>query len=485
MAGFLKRLRTAWKLSRKHSAAAHLISVGQVGQPQWSSHDYEAFAKEGYQENDVGYLCVDEIGKAVASVPWKLFRTGRGDPVEIPLSEQLNNPGYILKLLQRPNPQWGGAAFLQGAIGYMLLDGNSFIEAVGPTMGGNEGKPLELWHKRPDRMKVIPGTRGVDGYEYRVGGGEPVTFRLDPKTNRSKILHLKLFNPLDDWRGMSPMQAAAKGFDLVNGYASWNKTMLDNGCRVGGVLEHPELLTDPQKDALEASIKAQFSGPNATREILIADGGVKFSRDGLSPREMDYNVGDESAMRKICRVHGVPSMLASIPGDNKYANMQEAREWFWLNTVVFYLAFLRDELNNWLCPAWGEGVALDFDLSNVAALSVRRDIAWKRAVEAKHLTVNQRLALTGHDAIEGGNITVIDGVVILEDGTVLVPAGLMPADIAAEGWEDSGTDADAEKRERTLFRRTLAADDVPEGDIKRFEKLVYPAKLGANGEARW
>ncbi len=50
------------------------------------------------------------------------------------------------------------------------------------------------------------------------------------------MLHLKLFNPLNDHYGMSPLEAAQRPVDTHNAAAAWNKAMLDNAARPSGAL---------------------------------------------------------------------------------------------------------------------------------------------------------------------------------------------------------------------------------------------------------
>ncbi len=50
------------------------------------------------------------------------------------------------------------------------------------------------------------------------------------------ILHLKLFHPVNDHYGMSPIEAAATAIDIHNAASSWNKALLDNSARPSGAL---------------------------------------------------------------------------------------------------------------------------------------------------------------------------------------------------------------------------------------------------------
>src|SRR5262249_15770270 len=127
----------------------------------------------------------------------------------------------LLDLIARPNPRQDGPAFLESIAAHLLLAGNAYVEAilVGESVRG-------LYALRPDRMKVVPGPDGwPQAFDYTVAGQ---TVRFDQGASLPPILHLTLFNPLDDYYGQSPLEAAAIAVDTHNAAAAWNKALLDN-----------------------------------------------------------------------------------------------------------------------------------------------------------------------------------------------------------------------------------------------------------------
>ena len=447
----------------KASAVAHLISFGHVGQPTWSDRNYANFAKEGYKENDVTYFCVNEIAKAVASVPWKLYRGKPGQTKQ----EITSHP--ILDLIERPNSENGKSSFFQWVTSFLIIAGNCYIHGRGPDGGDRAGEFDKMDTLRPDRMVIIPGEKGVAAYRYEVNG-QHKDFPVDPKTEQSDILHIKLFNPLNDWYGMSPIEAAAYGIDIYNEGNKWNKGLLENSARVGGKLKHPSTMGDVQYNRLKEQIDTKRKGgKNAGRPIILED-GIEWVNDTFSPKDMEFNQGEQSAARKICRATGVPAQMAGIPGENKYANMAEAHLHFWLNTVFSYLGLIRTEYNNWLTPRYtakkrqgGESIYLDYDISDVPALALRRDKNWERANTSSHLTINEKRALTGQKPIDGGD-------------TILVPATMIPLDLAVSGdfGDDDNTDAG-----KARFVQQLRSERYSVQETERLVKLAF----GGNGEA--
>ena len=101
---------------------------------------------------------------------------------------------------------------------------------------GLSGTLRELHVLRPDRMKVIPGPDGwPEAFEY-TAGGRSVRFEAEPVRGVRPILHVRLFHPVNDHYGMSPIEAAANAIDIHNAAGSWNKALLDNAARPSGAL---------------------------------------------------------------------------------------------------------------------------------------------------------------------------------------------------------------------------------------------------------
>ncbi|HYM98193.1 MAG TPA: phage portal protein, partial [Aestuariivirgaceae bacterium] len=104
---------------RKQSAAGPLIAIDSGRQPQWMARNIQAFAKEGFAGNAIGYRCVRMISEAAASVPWLLYERER---------EHIAHP--LLQLLARPNPVEDGQTWSESLYGHLLVTRNAYLEAV-------------------------------------------------------------------------------------------------------------------------------------------------------------------------------------------------------------------------------------------------------------------------------------------------------------------------------------------------------------------
>ncbi len=175
-------------------------------------------------------------------------------------------------------------------------------------------------------------------------------------------MHLTLFNPLDDHYGLGALEAAAVAIDTHNAAAAWNKALLDNAARPSGALVYagPDgaVLSDSQYERLKRELETTYQGSaNAGRPLLL-EGGLDWKAMSLSPKDMDFMEAKHTAAREIALAFGVPPMLLGIPGDNTYANYQEANRAFWRHTVLPLANRIASALAQWLGPAFGAGVTL-------------------------------------------------------------------------------------------------------------------------------
>jgi HK97 family phage portal protein len=366
--------------------------MGMPGQAVWMDRDYAQFAQEAYIKNVIAHRAMDMVSSAAASIKFKLNAIGpKGARREIKIHS-------VLDILKQPNPAQAMGDFLQALYHYRLISGNAFIQAIGPK----DMPPSELYLLRPDRMAVIAG-KGImpAGYRYTVGD-RSIDFPIDRISGRSRIAHLKNFHPLNDWYGLSPIEAAAYSIDQHNQSGAWNQALLQNGARPSGALvvrvdgQSGGALSEEQYNRVKHQIDEQFSGAaNAGRPILL-EGGLEWKEMSLTPKDMDFIEAKNSSARDIALAFGVPPQLLGIPGDNTYANLQEARLALWEQTIIPLVACTTDALNNWLVPMFNDKVELTPDTDGISALALRNQAIWDRVEKVTFLTDNEKRAAVGY-----------------------------------------------------------------------------------------
>jgi HK97 family phage portal protein len=386
------------RLAVKASAVGPLIARMMLGQPVWPGRDFEKLAREGYQQNPVVCACIALIAKAVADIPWCMYE-GRGAK-----AKEIEEHEFF-DLMQRPNPGQDRAAFLRAFISYYLLTGNAYAER---TEEKNLGR-MELYAHRPDRMKIIPGEDGTpQAYEYMVNGIKR-RFEVDD-ARKQPILHLKTFNPTNDWYGQSPLDACAWAIDLHNGGSAHNKAILDNSGAPAGALifEGSEAggntLSPEAYETTLARLNGKEQGYERSGNKMLLEGGKHaWLQFGLDPEKMQFIEGMNRAAREIAFTLGVPPMLLGIPGDNTYSNYQEARQAFYQETVIPLAWEIVRALNHWFAPALGKAVYLEPNLDDIDALAEVREKQWNRIEKSTILSLNEKREALGYEPVEGGD----------------------------------------------------------------------------------
>lgn len=371
------KIKSLFVPERKELPNIPLVSLYNIGQPYWAPRNYQHFARAGFSGNAVAYRCVRMIAEAAASVPLLLYK----GPAELAAHP-------FLDLLRQPNPAQGRQELIENIVSFLLVAGNSYIE-----VSSLEGTPRELVPLRPDRVQVVPGAKGwVEGYRYSVNGSFV-------NLHAASVLHLKLFNPLDDYYGLSPLDAAARSLDTHNAASAWNKAMLDNAARPSGALVFSGgdgQLTADQFDRLKKELEENFqSAANAGRPMVL-EGGLDWKEMGFSPKDMDFINSKNNAAREIALAFGVPPMLLGIPGDNTYANYAEANRVFWRQSVIPILRRVTDALAQNVGAQFEDGLRLEPDLDQVEALSHDRDALWTRVNNASFLTDAEKRQAVGY-----------------------------------------------------------------------------------------
>jgi len=373
----------------KNSKTGSVVHVGTNG-ANWSKKNYKAFAEEGFNKNVIAFQAIEKTAKAVAGIPI-IAKKKNGDI----LSEHA-----FLTLLKNPNPMQSKSEFFEAVVGYYRISGNSYIERTIVR-----GTPVELYAIRPDRTTIKPGASGMPlKYVYKVGQAE-TEWLVDQINGESDMRHLKTFNPIDDWYGMSPIEAGAYGIDQHNESMTHIQSLLQNGAAPSGALEVEGTLSEEEYNRLKAEINEKYSGAKNAGRPMLNEGGIKWVQMGFSPTDMKILATKDSSARDISLALGVPPLLLSIPGDATYSNYKEARLAFYEETVIPLANYIAQELNAWLSPLF-DGVTVEFDINKIPAIIDKKFDLWAMADASDDLTINEKRAIKGYPPLKEGGDTV-------------------------------------------------------------------------------
>ena len=428
--------------------------VGYFGvQDSSKSYKYQDLAKEGYQKNAIVYRCVNEIAKGASAVP---FHIKAGDDV----LEQ--HP--LIDLLNRPNPLQSNSEFFNSLFGYLLLAGNAYVLKV----GGLAGQPKELHLLRPDRIEIKAGSGYMpERYDYVINGKILTSYEVDQDTGMGDLKQIKLWNPLDDYHGLSPLAAAAVEVDQHNLASTHNISLLSNGARPSGaIIFKPKddagftaNLSDSQRQQLLTDLNQRFSGTSNAGSHMLLEGDFDWKEMGLSPKDMDFLNLKHMSSTDIALCFGVPSQLVGVPDAQTYANVAEARLALYEETIIPYLRKIESDINEWLVPQFNENIKFQYIVDEIPALSERR----RRIYENITTAVSQGI-MTRNEAREMIGLSPVDGADELLVAANLFPLGSNEVPPTDASNEQDAADYEDEEEENEEDEKALADLDLTPTD---------------------
>ena len=468
--GILDNIRNAFtteKKDEKEKKEAPIVYYNSLGTDVTYKARYDQLAQEGYQQNAIVYRCINEIANSASRVEINLFR---GD------QELDEHP--LLDLLYNPSPMCSQVEFFQAVYAYLQISGNSYILGV----GADNTSPTELYNLRPDRVRIKAGQRATpQSYQYMIGGQVVENYEVDQATGKSRIKHIKLFNPLDDFYGMSPIMSSSIDIDQHNLANKHNVNLLQNGARPSGaVVFKPKdetgaqiQLSDTQRNQLMSDLTQRFSGTGNAGKPMLLEGDFDWKEMGLSPKDMDFIQLKNMSAEDIALIFGVPSQLIGIPDAHTYSNFAEAKLALYNETIIPLLDRIQSDLNEWLVPRFGDDLEMRYDIDSIPAMAEQRTRVFEsvtQGVQNGILTRNEAREQLGYEPIDGGD-------------SLLVPATLMPLNVAGD---ESQPEVDEDIPEEPKIEDDLENADLSEQkeEITNFPKRGDNKKISLRNSER-
>ncbi len=304
------------------------------------------------------YAAIKLRSDAVARPSLKVYRVGTASGKA--RREWVGHDHPAQAILDRVNPHWTGGDLWRATETYLNLWG----EAYWSVERDEYGVPFELWPLRPDRVRVAPDEREyIRGYVYTGPSGNSVAFAPD------EVVRLRYFNPLHEYAGLSPIGPVRMSVDMGRDALLGNKSGMENDASPGILFETDSGFTDDQVQAFYRSWELKQKGPrNRLRPGVLAP-GMKASRVGFSPKDMEYLNTLRWTVEDVARAFNVPKPLLHDLERATYANIETTRRMFWETCIVPELKFFEEVLRERLLPMFGEpSLVAEFDTTNIEAL---------------------------------------------------------------------------------------------------------------------
>lgn len=304
------------------------------------------------------YVAVSRIAEAAAMVTPHVYR----------LNGELREPVSrhpLEDLLNAPNPTMSRFDLFEQTIGMLELTGNAYWFLAGDGAGTT---PREIWMLRPDRVAIVPSaSHGVSGYIYEVGG---VRIPLEP----SEVIHFKRWNPLNDYYGMSALEAAAISVHTDRAMAEWNRsTFSENHAVPSGVVLMPSGTSTNDLERVRREWTLTYGGNTGRKVAFLAADDARWQSIGQTHADLDFLRGRHNNRDEILNIFGVPVGLVSENATE--ANARVAERTFLERTLRPKLIRLAAKISAELLPFYEPNAVLEFeDVRPVDAQARAQDI---------------------------------------------------------------------------------------------------------------
>lgn len=298
--------------------------------------------------NPTLFQIVYRTSGAVAQVPWRLFRKRVDGRRVTPLPGETEQRQEItrhaaLTLMHTPNPFMSGMFFRELAQIYVEATGEACLVLA---RDGVFGIPFEWWPVRPDRMQPVKHpTEYLAGWIYTGPNGEKVPL------DKRDVIHLKVPNPVDPYRGMSGVAALGLDLDSSRAAAEWNRNFFRNSAEPGGVVEMEEDLDDNEFERFQKRWREAHQGVHNAHRVAILEYGAKWKATSPHARDMQF-VELRNQSREIIREGlGIHGHILGLSEDVNRANADAGEVSFARWMVSPRAARWKDMLNYQLLPA--------------------------------------------------------------------------------------------------------------------------------------
>ncbi len=334
------------------------------------------------------YAAVSKIANDCGNVEITLNKMDeRGEVEQVDKHEALD-------LLDFGNPFSTLSDIIETTIMYQLLAGDAFWWII----KDGSGKPVEIWqYLRPDLMNVIPSaTEFIKGYKYNVPGeGKVINFDVDD------IIMFKKPNPLDPYRGLSPVKAAQFAIATDSKASEWNWRFFHNSARPDTVISFEDGLTESQAKQVKTQWENMHKGTEHSQKTAFISKGT-VTQIGMSQKDMDFLEQRRFSRDEILAMFKVPKALLD-PQEINFASANVAKQVYIEQVVEPEMKRLCNTLNEFLLPFYNDD-SLFFDYISPQETDRETQLkSYEILSKVGAISPNEIRQMEGLESIEGGD----------------------------------------------------------------------------------
>jgi HK97 family phage portal protein len=234
--------------------------------------------------------------------------------------------------------------------------------------------------------------------------------------------------------------AAYKTLRMSNNSYDASAQMALNGGAKGAIV--PKVLpggtvtqvSTEQAAMIQDTVNTRINGTDNKGRIGVLQTPWEYMNFGLSSVDMELIKAMQVSLQQWCRVFGLPAVIFDTD-TSSYNNYQNAMRDLVTNTIVPMCANLRDELNHWLLPRFGENLFIDFDITALPEMQQDMERMVRSLRDANWLTMDEKRVAMNYDEKGGPWATSY-----LNQGLIPIEFAGMDLNVTNDNTNDNGND---------------------------------------------
>jgi HK97 family phage portal protein len=225
----------------------------------------------------------------------------------------------VARLLRRPNDWMTMFQFVRFIEWSLCYRGNAYA-VIKRDAGGD---PVQLVPIVPDLVHVEVSPKGT--LYYRVQ--HPALWGTEQrKLHQDNVLHFRNVSLDGGYIGISPIAAAQEAIGLALAAQQHGATLFRQGAQVGGVLKHPNTLSNEAKDYITAAFAEKFAGVQNAHKVPVLEEGMTFEKVGMTNEDAQFVALRGFQRAEICAIFRVPPHKVMDLERATYSNMEVSEQ---------------------------------------------------------------------------------------------------------------------------------------------------------------
>ncbi len=366
-----------------------LLAIGEGY--KWEMPDATIAERQGklYAMSTWVSTAIDRVAEIGSAAQLSVFKTGALEDSDADDEDLTNHPLELL--LRRPNPSQSGGEFMRDVLSWRKATGNAYIFKNTPN---ETTAPSELWVVPSTMIVPVPDGRSyISGYKFTPPNQQAIA--LLPW----EIIHLKSFNPLNPFVGLSDLQSLALDAYADVEQQKWNLNLFGkNNGKFPGIIAFKHLVAPDEWEKLLRQRDEEWGGTNRPGVMMLRGVGdlVQYIPASATQKDMEFLAGRGFTKEEIFGklAPGLASILA--------VNATEANAIAGKATLIEFgvwpmLEQLAQKLTAELLPLYGDGLVARFD--DMRQTNRILDLQEQEAYERTHTVNEVRAEYYGDDPL--------------------------------------------------------------------------------------